>query len=182
MNITAKQFVAMIQEQVKGTSMVTVDQITVPDMRKTGNPYLTVKKHATVNGVIGFDYDKGINRLADKEGKEDREAKPRRWGQLTPDRLFVTNKGNFYLQMKCESAKNVRYVMPNGTEIPVEQIKPFLTEKSKSSSQADLEGEVVVRDVNVNNIVAIRFKGNEYRLIHTPIIEAETTDAEMAMV
>ena len=174
---TVSEMIQMIGSEVKGTTIVTVDIETDPRMRKTGNPFLSrgVVKRSTLNGMIGFDYSNGINRRAGKEGKEERQAKSRAWGVLTPDRLFVTHKGEFYLQLQVENVtKAPRFFDRDGIEIPKADIEPFLPKRaSEGSTQADIENKLIVRDIKMSNVKSIRFKGEDYKLVADEL-EAET--------
>ena len=155
--------VKAISSLVKGTTMVTVSCETEPKMNKTGNPFfgLIVKKQA-MNGVVGFDYEAAVNRLAEKEGAEAREAKPRVWGVLTADRIFVEHKGNYYLRMKVQSSCGEGpkyYSKETGEEISKDLLKPWMPERKKSSTQSDLTGEVVERDIALSNVRELKIKG-----------------------
>jgi hypothetical protein len=164
--VTVSQAVALIRDNTKGTTFVSIDTDTEPRMRKTGNPYHgKVRKLNTMTGCVGFDYENSVNRLASKEGASEREAKSRKWGTLTSDRLFVEHKGNFYVQMKVESSDTPRYIGNDGTEIDVELLRPFLQKSGKSSTQSDLDGEVIVRDVKMVNVKSMRFKGQDYTIV-----------------
>jgi hypothetical protein len=156
--------VATVRATVKGTTPVSIESVTVPKMRKTGNPFngKEVLKHATMFGLMGFDYENSVNSLARKEGKEEREAKPRAWGKLTSDRLFVEHKGQHYLRMKVQGTKNIRYTV-DGVETPKSELEAWLPKPRKSSTQADLVGEVVERDIKLENVKAMRFKGMEIK-------------------
>jgi len=141
------------------------------NMRKTGNSYFGkgLEKECSINGCVGFDYGASVNRLAAKEGKPEREAKSRAWGVLDADRKFVrhTNKkgeANLYLQIMCRSCTSPVYRIGKTvlTEEQVTELKTFIPEKEKSSTQEDLEGEVILRDIDVRNILSIRVKGEEY--------------------
>jgi hypothetical protein len=51
------------------------------------------------------------------------------------------------------------FFAPDGTEIPADEIRQFIPEKTKSSTQADLEGEVIARDYGMDNITKIKAFG-----------------------
>lgn len=176
--ITTQEAIHIIQRNVNGTMAVSIDTNTEVDksMRKTGNPFygMGIRKLSTMNGLIGFDYENSVNNQALREGKETREAKPRKWGVLTDDRLFVVHNGKWYLQMKVQSATNVRYQYPNGNSIDVAVLEDFMPEKSRSSTQIDLTKEIFVRDITASNITAMRFKGAEYTIVPQDDVVMET--------
>lgn len=165
--ITTEQAIEMIRNNVRGTMMLSITALTEPKMRKTGNPFDgNVFKVCDMTGAVGFDYEKSVNRQDVREGGDGtREAKPRAWGVLTEDRLFVQHNGKTYLQMKVESATDPIYLTKSGNEISVEALKPFMPTRSGSSTQDGIKKEVVVRDISFDNITAMRFMGTEYAII-----------------
>ena len=173
MKMTVAGFMEMMRANVRGTSAVTVDLDSDMDgkgkMRLTGNPYAGqgVVKRETLNGLVGYDYGAAVNRLADKEGKDERDAKPHPWGDMDASRLFRIHRktGEPYLTMKVQSVVVHGFFMPDGTEVPAENIRPFIHAKFKSSTQADLDGEVIARDYKLANIRKIRAFGVEVELI-----------------
>ena len=155
-----------IQSKVHGTTAVSLDTVTEVRMvkkhriTKEPNPYLGVRKHQTKNGLIGFDYSNSVNYQAEREDKEHRTIKERSWGTLSEDRIFVLHKGRTYLQLKLQSVSDTWYEL-DGKEIDYTDIEPYLSGSSGSSTQADLEKEVVVNDINMENIHCIRMFGEE---------------------
>jgi len=156
--------VNLVRNTVKGTTFVSFKSVTVPKMRKTNNPFFgLVEKHSQIHAQIGFDYNNAVNNLATKEGKMDREAKPRKWGTVTEDKLFVEHKGTFYLRARVLSTKSPVYINKETgepfSEKELEEIKTFLPKSRKSSTQSDLEGEVIERDYKVESLKELKFKG-----------------------
>ena len=154
----------------RGTIFCTIFLASPQDgsMRKTDNPFhgKGLLKEVALNGAVGGDYGAGVNRLAAKEGKPAREAKGRKWGKLDADRKFVrhTNKegvAKVYVQMLVRSSTDPVYRIGKD-EIPADSIKPFQYEKGKSSTQEDLDGEIICRDVSLENVLMIRYKGEDY--------------------
>jgi hypothetical protein len=188
MDITRQQMISIISNNVKGTSAVTVDLDSPLDakgkMRKGGNDFYGegIVKRIKLNGMIGYNYGNAVNRLASKEDKDEREAKRHPWGDMDDKRLFRThrNNGNKYLSMKVQTAKTIGFFRPDGselTEAEVEQIKTFIPTKRKSSTQADLDGEVIARDFAVTNMTGILFKGTYLSLVEGQV-EQETTETD----
>lgn len=178
--ITAENIPAIIRENVRGSAMVSIVTRTEPDMRKTGNPYAgMVWKTQTLNGNVGFDYENAVNAHARKEGLYDqRQAKPRKWGTLTADRLFVCGKNDgieTHLQMSVRNAKDITYTMKDtGEVVDVAELKPFMPAKSTSITQIGIENEVIVRDITLSNILELRAFGNVYTVVpEMPEIAAE---------
>ena len=182
--VTVPEVMAAIRENVKGTSAVTVDLDSPMDgkgkMRTTNNPFagMGIVKRETLNCLIGYDYGASVNRLAAKEGMEEREAKQHPWGDMDAERLFRIHRtnGKPYLSMKVTSVTVHGFFAPDGTMIDEEAIRSFIPEKKKSSTQSDLDGEVIARDYGMENITAIRAFKNEY-VVGAIGQEAEKTKA-----
>lgn len=170
--ISIREMVKMLKT-VKGNAMLSVDIETEPTMRKTDNPFHgNVVKRQQLNGMIGFDYEGGVNRLAAKEGKEAREAQPRKWGFLSADRLFICkfDDGNpTHLRMRVMKSIDPRYFLADGTEVAKADLAPFLPVKKKSSTQADLDGEVIERDITLENVRCLHFNGEIYNIVAEPM-------------
>jgi hypothetical protein len=151
---------------------------TEPRMRKTGNPYYgDITKSCTVSGLIGFIYGNSVNNQLGREDKTmDFSPEPRKWGRR--DGCLVRHKGKVYLEIKAQSSSTPVY-RHGGEPIAYALVEPFIYKSGKPHTQAALDGEVVVRDVNICNIRAIRMlvKGNEY-VVAEEIIDAEREVAQ----
>lgn len=165
-------FVKLIRNTVKGTAAITVLLKSNLDakgkMRTTDNPFagMGLVKRESLNGIIGYSYANAVNRLASKEGKEDRQAKPHPWGDMDEQRLFRVNRktGDLYLTMKVQLQTLIGFFAPDGTEFPASVIEPFLPVSNKSSTQKDLDGEVIAKDFSLCNIREVKAFGNVYKL------------------
>jgi len=186
--ISRANAVAILSDNVHGAEMVTVDLDSDMDgkgkMRKTGNPFVNqgIVKRETLNGVIAYDYGKSVNRLAAKEDKDEREAKRHPWGDMDAKQLFRVHRttGKAYLSMKVENVTVHGFFRPDGTEVPADEIRPFIPQKQRSSTQSDLEGEVIPRDYNLDNITAIRMRKAEFVISeHSDTVESVKTPVEV---
>jgi hypothetical protein len=193
--VTEQDLLDVLNEGVKGNTFVTISTDTEPAMRKTDNPYYGhVRKLTTLNGMIGFDYPANVNKLAMLEGKAERDSKPRSWGVISPCKRFIFHKGAVYLRFRSEKCLETPVYMVDGQEIDKDLLTPFLTVKTKSSTQVDLTGEIVVRDFSLASINTITFRNVKYLVDHStpatapataPAIEiapVETTPATPAKV
>ena len=167
--ITVTEAIGIINTVVRGTMAISVDAVTIPSMRKKGNPFYKdgiclLRKYCRMDGLVGFDYENSVNNQANREGKGEREAKARKWGVLTANRLFVTHKDKYYLQMKVQSTSKPVYRLPDGTEVDKAELEQWLQKSSKSSTQADLNKEVVLRDVKMENIAGMRLDKESYSI------------------
>lgn len=171
--ITQTAFVNMLRNSIKGTAMLTVDLDSDMDgkgkMNVTNNPYakMGVTKREVLNGVVGYNYGNAINRLAAKEGQNERDAKRHPWGDMDDARLFRIHRttGERYLSMMVRSSTVLGYFYPSHDQIVTESIKPFIPIKTKSSSQTDLDGEVIARDYKLSNIKGLSFNGAKYLIV-----------------
>lgn len=163
-------FVNFVNESVHGTTSGSFAVETDVKLKK-GNPFGKVKCLQTLNGMIGFDYSNSVNNLALKENKDVRETKERAWGVLSDNRIWVlhTPKGEtevkFYLQMKVQKRLDNAtefpiYLTEDGKEVEYEALKEWKYATSKSSTQSDLDGEVIVRDIKLENIREARILGS----------------------
>tara|TARA_R110000824_G_scaffold379016_1_gene570820 strand:- start:9 stop:617 length:609 start_codon:yes stop_codon:yes gene_type:complete len=190
----------IILANVKGTTIVSVDLDSDLDGKgkmskkdketKIANPFLGqgIVKRMTMTGMIGYIYENSVNRLAAKEGQEERIAKPHAWGDLDSKRIFRTHRKNGdvrAMSMKTESYTVHGYFRPDGSELTVDEVadlKNFIPIKKKSSTQADLEGEVIARDIALRNMTAMRFAGTNYSIVNTPEVPQVKTEPETETV
>ena len=98
-----------------------------------------------------------------REGKETTfESQGRAWGER--ENNLITHKGNYYVQIKVQGSSDPVFRF-DGVEIGKDKLEPFLQESHKPHTQEALEKEVVVRDVNLDNIKAIRIAGEELLVV-----------------
>jgi hypothetical protein len=141
---------------IKGAMILTIEAETLPQMRKTDNPYMGTRKVSSVNGVINWVYEIAVNNQRLREDKEaDFTAFPRKWGKRIKGTPLVEHKGKFYLEMKVQSAK--AHYVHGDAEIDVSELIPYFYERSKSRQGVDKE--VILRDYALENIRAIRWGG-----------------------
>ena len=167
--LSTKELMAkMFQLETKGTTFVQLFTKTVPQMRKTNNPYYgKVSKIAETNCQIGWIYENAVQNQRDREEiEEDFTPHPRQWGQhmINPitkkiSRVMIDHvkKGgeyNAYTQMRTLSVKDVHYVDEKGIRLTDEktaELKTFLSGRTKSKTQRT-EKEIIVSDYNLDNI------------------------------
>lgn len=160
--ITKTELIKRINE-IKGTTIIAVDIVSEPKMRKTNNPYLGTTKVTTLSGIIGYSYENSVNLQLEREGKEaDFKAQPRAWG--TYENNWIAHKGNYYLPIKVQGSSDPVFVR-EGVEIKKEVLEPFLYDSNKPHTQEGLEKEIVVRDIKIDSIRVIRMMGEEYMVV-----------------
>lgn len=174
-HVTGKSFI-LTQKQletrlfgIQDTQFVGLTTLTVPDMRKRGNPFHdSVLKISTVNGVINSKYTRVVNRQRVRESKAANfRALERQWGtriKSTPLVSHCTADGTtlLYLEVKLERRSWEFVDSETGAIIPEENLQPFLTPRRKSARQ-DLNREVVLRDYRLDHIAIVRIGGDVWR-------------------
>ena len=173
LDMTIGQFVKFLRMNNRGAEIVTVDLDSDMDgkgkMLKTGNPFIGkgIVKRETLNGMIRYIYINAVNKIAVKEGQDEREAKRHPWGDMDSEHLFRVHRtnGEIYLSMKVQGVTVHGFFDPDGNEIDNDEIRKFIPEKKKSSTQADLDGEVIARDYKMRNVKAIRMQRIEINIV-----------------
>jgi hypothetical protein len=164
-------------ENHKGNGFIHLIAKTVPAMRKTDNPYFgKVFKVQDVQAQAGFHYINSVNNQLVREGKEgNAKAKGRAWGvRMVKENGFAENtclvthtkkgetEARFYLEAKIERVNSVHYEDAHGVEVDKADLAPWLSGKgAKSSTQANVNAEIILRDYEVSNILWARFDGME---------------------
>jgi len=151
-SITTDQLIIML-ESLDSAKIVSFIAKTIPQMRKTGNPYYgDIIKLANVNGVINWCYADAVNRQRIREGRRPTfEPLPRAWGHRIPGQPFVEHNGNLYLEVKIEGLNEESQYFYKGRRIQFSKIEEFLIKKHEGSRQG-VENPIILRDYNVFTI------------------------------
>jgi hypothetical protein len=175
MKLTKDQLVATVAA-VKGTTFATLETSTVPEMRKTGNPFIgRVRKISKgLNVQIGAIYENAVNRQAEREGNPDAGefvAEKLAYGSWLVPHKIIEHKGAFQIRVTCNPHMKPSEVIYTLDGEPVNdetlaEIKAFEPEKKGSGRQADfgVEREVVPRNYKLDSIVSIKINGTLYRI------------------
>lgn len=143
----------------KGASPVTIITKTVPDMRKTDNPYYgDVIKISRVNCIINWIYANAIKKV-----DPNFVPQPRKWGtRKGPFVEYTNNRGEqkLYLETKVERVLETVFVrLSTDTIIPNVELEPYLKKTQETN--------VILRDYDINNIVTLVMdKKNYYDEVH----------------
>ena len=161
---------------IKGNTFVTASVITSVKL-KGGNPWNgKVLQKQELNGAVGFQYINSVNRQEEKYGTAITEqAKPRRWGTASDNGVIIEHikdgELNHYVQMKVESRLNANesfyFDAESGEKIDREKVCEWKYQSKRSSTQANLpeDVEIIVRDINIDNILEIKIGGHHYKVI-----------------
>ena len=158
-------------------------------MKKKNNPFhgKGLRKISKQAVVMGFDYEKAMNRRIEKLGQEPNyKAKPRTWGEKEGKALIVYND-SFYVEMQSISTYEKKYILPCGKEVDEAEIEPFKNAKGKKEgleekspeelaemSEEDikkfiLDNQLAYRNPKFESIKEIHFEGKKFRLMwHAP--------------
>ena len=134
---------------------------------KAPNPFDKILKKTRVNGFLGYDYEKAVNRQRIREGNEaDFIAQPRTWGEVVSPAMSEKD-GKRYLRVKVQAYLETEYFGVNGDKmVPITEAaaKVFIRPHTPSASQA-LEREVDHKEYALSNIDSITMDGEIYELI-----------------
>tara|TARA_Y100000310_G_scaffold274651_1_gene290763 strand:- start:1534 stop:2082 length:549 start_codon:yes stop_codon:yes gene_type:complete len=142
----------------RGHGFGSIKALTPSRLLKTGNPVPDALKYAEVQINWGiWDYSNSLYSMASKEGKEIVfDIKPRQWGQRIDGTPLVQLRDKYYLEAKCERVIEMDYYDQEGNKLDKEEMSQFLPKSKKSSTQAELTGEVVLRDYSLDNLLVFR--------------------------
>ena len=167
--ISRTQLIQMLHEiDAAGSTFFEVWTKTVPNMRKTDNPFIgRVFKYTETNCQAGWIYENSVNlQRAREEIDAEFVVQPRKWGvhllnteTKKTSKILIghTNKAgtyNEYAHLRPLSVKSVEYKWDDGnplTDVEVAELKTFLIVRSKSQTQ-ETDKEILVTDYNINNI------------------------------
>lgn len=168
-NYNTKEKAMNIQElvelikNIKGATPVGMDYESPVKMLKTGNPFAdrTVTKFQSVSGMIGVNYEAGVNRQLEREGKDPVfEAQARKWGEHVSSAIVVSEKGDYSLILQAvNKPQNVQYYM-DGQPIEKSVIENFLPVRKPSANQGT-DKPVMNQTFRLDRVKAIRIKNQE---------------------
>lgn len=163
--MTKSEFRNWVSALISGTTTGSIEVDTEVKLPKSNNPFGgSVRCHQTLNGVFGFNYEKSVNRQAEKDGLSIRIAQSRTWGKVDETGVFVDHNGKEYIQLKVEKQLDNNnthpkyYLADTGAELDAEAVRNARP-KSKSSTQEGLSKEVIVRDINLDNVKSVKMFG-----------------------
>lgn len=149
---------------------------TVPDMRKTDNPFFgRVTKRSFTTVQIGASYANAVNNRREKEGVADIEPftpKPRKWGVRingTPLVIHVKkgeDKPRYYMECRVLQTNHEPQYYLDGRfvdSIPLrDQILSFISPKSSNAAWQGVADEIILRDYALDSIVQVKMDKETY--------------------
>jgi len=179
--ITQRQLAGLLAER-RGAQAVTIIARTVPEMRKTNNPwYGRTEKVARVNGMVNWRYENAVNNQRAREGNQEPfAAEPRKWGQRIIGCPFVEYRGELYLEVKVERSIEYQYYV-DGKPVDAAVIAPYLPKRQESGRQ-DVERPVVLRDYKLATIEQIAIGGKLFVIERGAAASVADIAAEVGLV
>lgn len=161
--VTQEQLIQGLKT-IKGATIVTLNCKTIPEMRKTDNPFWgNVFKFAVVNGLVNWIYENAVNRQRLRENLEpDFQAFPRKWGQRIRGTPFVIHKEELYLELKRQNVLEEEYRDREGNIISKVDLIGYF--KAEGEGRQGVANKVILRDYKVDNIKSLVWRGEEYKV------------------
>jgi hypothetical protein len=167
--ITRNQFAAIVG-QITTPTPITLVTLTVPELRRTGNPYgpNEVLKKATVTGVIGADYEATVkvNQMYVAGVAPTFKAGKAPWGERVNGSL-VEHKNAFYVSVLGGKSSDVSYIDTKGQTVEFDKISPYMPARAENKKQADAgltESQVVPRNYKIASILIATIGDTTYTL------------------
>ncbi len=173
---------------IQGSTMVGFTAETEPTMNMYGpkigsiggptykerNPFYGILiKRAELNGLVNFQYDEGVLRRIEKEGKSpDEFRRGESWHEpvLTPDGKLTPlcrhkKDQSYYLRFMLLKANEPTFLRKsNRAVVPTGDVKPWLPNRKPYENQG-LDEPLKILTYSLNNIRSLKIKGEEYEII-----------------
>ena len=152
-----------ILKGVKGATFATMTIETVPNLRKTDNPYIgRIKKIASHNVCLNFDYQNSVNRQLVREHKANDFKAESTWGEHVT-RCIVKKEDKYYIQAKLEKTLDSCFVV-NGEIIERGLVKPFEYVRPTTTKQ-NVEKQVRIIKPKLDNMKELILNKTRYVII-----------------
>lgn len=149
-----------------------ITAVTFPTVRKTGNPYLEIRKLSGINVFLNDRYEASVNRAREREGSAPVfDAKELPWGQWVSP-CVIQHKEAMYLRARVIAARKPIYLARRGEgdlllQTPKEVLSPWLPPDRDAGEAQGLDKGVVVRTWKLDSISAITIDRVRYRIERT---------------
>ena len=159
---------AQVLENIKGAKPATVIAKTKVEQRKKGNPYHDkVDKIQMSNVFLNFRYKNSVNNKRVKEHKEnDFVPMSRKWGHRIGNTCLIQHNNKQYVELGylTDNKPTVKYVDENLQDFDINLVNEFLFKSNIESikEHQNLDNPVILRDINIDNIMGIKINKNTY--------------------
>ena len=157
----------------QGATFIGFTSESEPKMRKTNNPYFgKVVKVNTHNAKVNCDYEAGVNRRLDKEGKEPDFVAKGNWhaplmidDKYTPLAYKVSDPDELYLRYFPEKSGTPVFVdKETGELVDKAKLAPFMPAPSTYENQG-LDSPNEIKVMKLSNIRRISIAGEDIEVI-----------------
>lgn len=161
-HITVNELIVTLS-RLKTATPATLETVTSPIMRKTGNPYFgRIQKISTQHVMLNFNYTNSVNNQREKEGIETPfVAHARQWGERIESTPLVQHKIYLYVEAKPSGKAQNTIWLCDGAPIELRLIQEFMPVPQKSNTQ-ETEKEIKVRDFSIESIAAVKMLGEHF--------------------
>jgi hypothetical protein len=190
--VTEKEFIQIVGAKA-GSKILAITYRTPVVLRKKiagKNQSITILKIDRSNVSINFDYEAGVYRRLEKEGKPADSFTPgKSWhvavldeqGRITP---FAQHPETGKIYFRCQHIQKLgspAYFAANDQPVDSDTVVPFLAPKRPHANQG-LDAPLQFRTIKFENILAVEFAGESYDIIHQGADETEvSTDVESTL-
>ena len=150
---------------IKGCQFIRMQAITNAGLRLTRDTsgkrvkheHGQIQKFTDGQFLVGFRYENSLNNQANREGKKIQfNVQDRVWGEHIENTCLIQLGANLYVETLPINIFHVSYLDAEGNHIEKSEIQDLIDAKKekrqKSSTQSNLEKEVIVRDYKLANI------------------------------
>ena len=166
--ITADQIVEEIKKaEQQGAKPISITAVTIPQQSKK-NPLFPIYKVSRMNGMIGADYERSVNRQREREEGTPDFQRQSGWGEHVSTSLIQGANG---LSVQIQPSPNAKpqpsvFVTGAGGQFRIitpEEKETYIKTPSEegTAKQQGVERAVVLRRVLINNIAGIVISGVE---------------------
>lgn len=157
---------------MKGSNFISFVSHTQPKMKKTGNIYANkIVKISNVSANVGFDYESGVNRRREKEGKETDFQSKSNWHEPVINNGSITalsrhcKTGELYLRCNVLKSNSVYVNIENGEIVEKEALDPFLQKTDYKSSQGLDDSQITFNCYKLDSIKSITFDKKTFKVV-----------------
>jgi hypothetical protein len=172
-------YIINLNNDKRGTMNISFTSIIIPKFRKTNFPYKNLYKVKQVQGQIGTDYEKSVNRQREKEGVEGEfKAEPSRViKERISQSVGITFQNNYVLIYRPKLITEPSYFFvedQNGEvkEVPKKEIETFLP-SYKPSERQEVEKTIDYLTYKFDNIIGMKIDGKDHTILDVDPIKKQ---------
>lgn len=167
--LTYKQLEKLLDRK-RGCILVGLESITQPEF-KVGSPFQEgeITKISQVGGLVGDNYQSGVNKQRVKEHKApDFIADRLPWGTFI-NKGIILHDNKRYLRIRVQTNSYIYFNTLTKKIVPAEKVDPWLAKKT--NYKQGLEKGIHPRNYSLSNIYKIHVFGQKYQYEHEEPID-----------